>query len=206
MASAERIGVVGQTQSGKTRSMKRLAAAIAGPAFDRMPVLVVDPVTDSPDNWKPHGYREALDRAQLIALLRRWHAGERWPIVYRGSDPDWGPIDKIRGGLLLVVDEAAEYTRPTWIDPTFQRVLKRGRHWGIHTIVGTWSPTEVHPDVLGSSPTLVVHRITYASQLAALRRITGGAPLRWEDVPNTHAACWPMLFQSGVLVRESKPW
>lgn len=196
--SAERVAVVGKTQSGKTTTAKWFARQLCGNDYSRKKLIVIDPTPRiSADRWKPDPRVEVYSRADLLRALRKWtHEGDMRPIVWRNvGERDWSPLDRLNG-YVLAVDEAKRFCKPGSIDPSFLSILSEGRHREIDTIVATQGPSQCHPEVWGGLTYVAVHALSHRAHRKAVCEHLSISPrlLRWKRIPGTAKATYPLWF------------
>lgn len=208
MGFAHRVVVCGKTQSGKTTGAKGLAAQIAGPRLDVVKTIIFDPV-ESRDNWSPLGAHVCYSRREYLQALASWEEQrDRAPIVVRAEFLDWSPLQRMAGPSLVIVDEASRYCSPTSIDRSWRDILSTGRHYGIHTITCTHSPSELHPAAWGGLTLALVYTLTHRAHKRAAAEHLGlprSHAWTWRPVPNHPTAVYPLVVNDRGEILSGQP-
>jgi DNA helicase HerA-like ATPase len=194
--------VVGPRGSGKTTTMKAVVAHLMRERDrSRVPwrMVIFDPAHGKPsDEWFPRGAVYVRTRREYLLAL----ASPARIVVVKGAlFAEWAPLNKMKR-LIVVVDEAHRYMRRKKADPAFVELVSEGRHRDIDLVIGTQLFSQLHETVVGNPTAAWAHELLDAASRDWLRDSFGisARHLRWERVPGTEHATYPLRFPDAARV------
>jgi DNA segregation ATPase FtsK/SpoIIIE-like protein len=176
----------GYTGSGKTNLMRSIVVQLAAkhPA-DEVQVAIVDTkevdfagaFDQLPQLFQPIA-RDRDDAAELIERVE----GERIrrkAAMARGGVSDWRKLPDPPPLLLLMIDEAADFTATPAMD-TLVQIARKGRAFGVSLVVSTQYPTKrvIDAQVRANLTTAVAFPTTTATESRVIINRTGAEHLR----------------------------
>jgi len=163
LANENRAILVGGTSgSGKTNLMQSIILQLAAkhqPAEVQLAIVDTKEVDFGQDYERlPHLFapiaHDLGEAARLIGAVESERL-RRQAVMAQAGAVDWREVDGL-ALLLLVVDEAADFTRtPTMT--TLVEVARKGRAMGVSIVLGTQSPSSrvIHPQIRANLPTAI---------------------------------------------------
>jgi hypothetical protein len=176
----------GYTGSGKTNLMRSIVVQLAArhPA-DEMQVAIVDTKEvdfAGPFDRIPQLFQTiARDRDDAEALIERVE-GERIrrkAAMARGGVSDWRKLPDPPPLLVLMIDEAADFTATSTMD-TLVQIARKGRAFGVSLVVSTQYPTKrvIDAQVRANLTTAIAFPTTTATESRVIINRTGAEHLR----------------------------
>jgi hypothetical protein len=176
----------GYTGSGKTNLMRSIVVQLAAkhPA-DEVQVAVVD--TKEVDfagafDHMPQLFQPiARDQDQAETLIEQVEAERvrRQAAMARGRVSNWGKLPEPPPLLVLMIDEAADFTATPAMD-TLVQIARKGRAFGVSLVVSTQYPTKrvIDAQVRANLTTAVAFPTTTATESRVIINRTGAEHLR----------------------------
>jgi DNA segregation ATPase FtsK/SpoIIIE-like protein len=176
----------GYTGSGKTNLMRSIVVQLgAKHPPDEVQVAIVDtkevdfagPFDHMPQLFQPI----ARDQDEAEALIEQVEAERirRQAAMARGRVSDWRKLPEPPPLLLLMIDEAADFTATPAMD-TLVQIARKGRAFGVSLVVSTQYPTKrvIDAQVRANLTTAIAFPTTTATESRVIINRTGAEHLR----------------------------
>ena len=131
------IGIAGKRGSGKSTVLKSIA-------LDAPRLLVWDLLGEH--RWCPNPLR---NEREISAFISWAHGRERFAARVVPDDTDDETFEALcqlayrEGRLLLVIEEVAMISKPNWLPPSLDKIVRLGRHRGVSVAWTTQRLSEV---------------------------------------------------------------
>ena len=162
------IGIAGRKGSGKSTVARRI--------LERSPrVFVFDTVGDH--RWVPNSFRHFEDADQFLVWAedRDYFAGRYIPQFDLGRDfEDVCDIVYHQGDLLLAVEEVPMLCSPSYLPPSFDRIVRLGRHRKISALWTAQRMAEVARRLTAATDVFILFAHTEPRDLDAIADRCGG--------------------------------
>lgn len=115
-------------------------------------------------------------------LLDAVTAGARFQAVYQPGDRLSLYADRFAwfcklayalGDLVLVVEELADVTKPSWAPDSWSVVTRKGRHKALRVIAASQRPASVDKDFFGNCTMIHCGRLNYAQDVKTMAGVLG---------------------------------
>jgi S-DNA-T family DNA segregation ATPase FtsK/SpoIIIE len=176
----------GYTGSGKTNLMRSIVVQLGAKHLaDEVQVALVDtkevdfagPFDHMPQLFQPIARNQ--DEAEELIEQVEAERVRRQAAMARGRVSDWRKLPDLPPLLLLMIDEAADFTATPSMD-TLVQIARKGRAFGVSLVVSTQYPTKrvIDAQVRANLTTAVAFPTTTATESRVIINRTGAEQLR----------------------------